>query len=71
MPDAVQQIELVPCRELLSIAEKNKRSFTSRIGQRIYVCRNNVALSHIDNANHYMIYHEKPWSSEPQIKMGG
>ena len=27
MPDAVQQIELVPCRELLSIAEKDKRSF--------------------------------------------
>jgi hypothetical protein len=29
MPVAVQQIELVPCRELLSIAEKDKRSFSS------------------------------------------
>lgn len=29
MPDAVQQIELVHCRELLSIAEKDKRSFSS------------------------------------------
>lgn len=30
-----------------------------------------AALSHIGNTNRYMIYREKPRSSEPQIKMGG
>ncbi|OOM70885.1 hypothetical protein [Clostridium sp. BL-8] len=30
-----------------------------------------AALSHISNANSYMIYREKPRSFEPQIKMGG
>jgi len=29
MPEANQQIELVPYRKLLSIEEKNKRSFSS------------------------------------------
>jgi hypothetical protein len=30
-----------------------------------------TALSHIGNVDRYMIYREKPGSSESQIKMGG